>query len=266
MDHQNGNKPEADWFSQLLAGNHDINEFVIDALVKTDLSGKILDANIAYQQMLGYSIEELRQMTIHDITPAKWKYITSETPMNYLLDSGYSPLIEKEYRRKDDTIIPVEVRVIVRHDEDKEPIGFWSIIRDITERKQIEAQLGRYKNLLDECQQIASIGSWEYDLIAKEFIWTDQMFTLFGYKPQEFTPTLHHVIERIHPEDQEAVVAYWEKSLAAQNFPANEFRIITNTGQVRWMCAMGRVLYDVVGHVECIIGTLQDFTSRKKQE
>ena len=266
MDHPNGKKSEADGFSQLLSGNHDIHDYAIDALVKTDLSGNILDANIAYQEMLGYSIEELRQMTIHDITPAKWKHITSEGSMNYLLDTGYSPLIEKEYRRKDGKIVPVEIRVIVRNNEDNDPVGFWTIIRDITKKKQTEELLERYKNLLDECQQIASIGSWEYDLITKEFIWTDQMYILFGYKPQEFTPTWDHITERIHPEDLEKVLDHWEKILEENYFPAIEFRIITKAGQVRWMRSMGQILYDMVGNVEYIIGTLQDFTSIKKQE
>ena len=261
MENQNGKKPGADWFSKLFAGTLDINEYEIDALVKTDLAGKILDANIVYKEMLGYSIEELREMTIHDITPVKWKYITAETPMNFLLETGYSPPIEKEYRRKDGKTIPVEVQVIVRHNEDNDPIGFWSIIRDITERKQKEKRLERYKNLLEESQQIANIGSWEYDLITKALIWTDQMFILFGYQPKEFTPTWDYVTERIHPADSKTVLDHWKKILEEKDFPAFEFRIITHAGQVRWMRAMGRVFFDIVGNVECIIGTLQDFTS-----
>ena len=88
--------------------------------------------------MLGYSIEELRGLTFNEITPPEWHEIEAEM-IGMLLETGHTPLWEKEFRRKDGGIFPSELRANLMRDEEGRPTGAWAFIRDITERKKAEA-------------------------------------------------------------------------------------------------------------------------------
>ncbi len=106
--------------------------------------------------MLGYDFEELSALTYTDLTPHKWHARTAEIHQTQVFARGYSDIFEKEYRRKDGTVFPVEVRVFLLRDDAGKPSGTWAIVRDITERKRAEEEL-LLKNALLSAQQEVSI-------------------------------------------------------------------------------------------------------------
>ena len=114
---------------------------MMEAFVNTDMSGRILETNRAFQALLGYSEEELKQLYYTDLTPQNWHVFESEIVKNQIIPRGYSDVYEKEYRKKDGTIFPVELRTFLLRDPSGQPIGMWAIIRDLTERKRAEGAL-----------------------------------------------------------------------------------------------------------------------------
>jgi PAS domain S-box-containing protein len=60
--------------------------------------------------MLGYSDLELSALTYSDITPPKWDAAESQIVLGQIVKRGYSDIYEKEYIRKDGSIVPVELR------------------------------------------------------------------------------------------------------------------------------------------------------------
>ena len=116
-------------------------ESMMDAYVSVDMAGRILETNRSYQTMLGYSEAELKSLTYLDLTPGKWHATESRIVKEQVIPLGYSFAYEKEYRRKDGTIFPVELRTFLLQDDSGQPSGMWAIIRDITERKRVEEQL-----------------------------------------------------------------------------------------------------------------------------
>jgi len=122
-----------------------------DACVRAGLDGTIREFNDAYAQMLGYTSGELKTMNLADITPDKWHAAEAAIIENQVLQNGSSDLYEKEYRRKDGTVFPVELRVILLRDQDGKPSGIWAIVRDITERRQMEKDR---EMLIVELQQV----------------------------------------------------------------------------------------------------------------
>ena len=109
-----------------------------DGCVRTDLDGTIREYNEAFGQMLGYISGELNKMNLADITPDKWHGADAEMIEKQVLQKGFSDLCEKEYRRKDGTVFPVELRIVLLRDNDGKPSGLWAVVRDITERRQME--------------------------------------------------------------------------------------------------------------------------------
>lgn len=88
------------------------------AIVINTLSGETLEANDAYRQKTGYSLEELRRLKYQDITPGKW-HESEARLFEQVSARGYSDVYEKEYQCKDGTTVRVENQAwLMDHDAD----------------------------------------------------------------------------------------------------------------------------------------------------
>jgi two-component system, cell cycle sensor histidine kinase and response regulator CckA len=65
---------------------------------------------------------------------------------------------EKEYRRKDGTIFPAELRTFLLRDDAGQPVGMWAIVRDITERRHAEQERAKLESQLIQAQKMESVG------------------------------------------------------------------------------------------------------------
>ena len=114
----------------------------------TDLHGRFLATNAAYQHMLGYTDEEFLTLTFLDIThedhrEANWALITE------LLEGTRQQFqIEKRYRRKDGHLIWVNNNVSLVPGSERTPRFIMAIVEDITERKSLEQELQHERDRL----------------------------------------------------------------------------------------------------------------------
>ena len=108
-----------------------------------DLNGRFLATNSAYQKMLGYTGEELRKLTFLDLTredyrESNWSFITE------LLEGKRKQFqIEKQYWRKDGSLIWVSNNVSLVPGSESMPRFIMALSEEITERKQTEEALRR---------------------------------------------------------------------------------------------------------------------------
>jgi PAS domain S-box-containing protein len=117
-----------------------LHQTMRDAFVQMDMNGCIVDFNHAFQQMLGYDQLTLLSMKDADLTPPEWRGTVADIISEQVLPHGQSEVFEKEYIRLDGTHFPAEIRTFLMTDDGGNPIGMWSIVRDITQRKQIELE------------------------------------------------------------------------------------------------------------------------------
>ncbi len=116
-------------------------ESMTDAMVKVDMTGRIIDSNPAYQELTGYSAAELANLTYQELTPPRWHDLEARLIAGQILPTGSSEPYQKEYRRKDGTLVPIELRTFLLRDDQGQPAAMWAIIRDISERKQAEERM-----------------------------------------------------------------------------------------------------------------------------
>ena len=128
-----GSEPETPY--QQLCAN------MMDAFGAADMEGRVTDANQPFIDLIGYNKEELLELSIFDLTPSKWHGFEKRIIDEQVLVRGYSDVFEKEYRRKDGSIVPVELRVVLARDPNGHPIGMWAIVRDISVRLAREGAL-----------------------------------------------------------------------------------------------------------------------------
>ena len=127
-----------------------LHESMIDAYVMTDMSGRLLEFNHTYREMLGYSADELHRLTYVDLTPEKWHEFEAWIIDEQVIPHGYSQVYEKEHIRKDGTVFPVELKTFLLRDKNDQPEAMWAIVRDITERKQVEAERAQAEALIQQ--------------------------------------------------------------------------------------------------------------------
>jgi PAS domain S-box-containing protein len=112
-----------------------------DGYVCVAIDGKILEFNESYRAMLGYEKNELLVLTYQDLTPAKWHTFEADIVSDQVLRKGHSEMYCKEYKRKDGTIIPIELSTMLVRDDEGNPQFMWAIVRNLLERKSFKDSL-----------------------------------------------------------------------------------------------------------------------------
>lgn len=120
---------------------HSFFESSRDGYSMVDMRGFIIETNVAFKQMLGFTDAELFLKTYLDITPEKWRAAEKKIIDEQVRVRGFSEVYEKECIRKDGSIFPVNLRTYLMRDKDGNPVGMWSFIRDISESKKMEEDL-----------------------------------------------------------------------------------------------------------------------------
>jgi len=235
----------------------------LDGIVSVDLEGKIIDFNIAYQKMLGYSNEELKSKSFWEFTPLKWREGETEI-LKKVMEHGFSGIYEKEYVRKNGEIFPVEVSAYLSQDPNSKPDGMWGFVRDITERKKAEETLRENYTLLNAVGQMANVGGWEVDAATRAVKWTEQTYRIHEV-PVEYEPTQEEAINFFHPEDRSKLANAIDRALEFGEPYDLEVRFITAKGQMLWTHSVC-FPQTIEGKTTKLIGTFQDITESKNAE
>lgn len=236
-----------------------------DAYVYVGMDGGILECNGAYERLTGYTLEELKKRTYEDITPEKWHQAERRIVEERVLKEGASGVYEKEYRRKDGSLVPVELLAVLDRDAAGGPAGMWAIVRDLTERKRAEERMVESERRLSFALETSNIGAWDMDLREHTAFRSIEHDRIFGY--EELLPewTYETFIGHVLPEDREGVDAKFKAAIEARTEWDFECRIRRKDGEVRWIWAKGRHQQDG-GRAFRMAGIVQDITERKRAE
>ena len=134
------------------------------------------------------------------------------------------------------------------------------------ERKQIDIELKTNEMRLTEAQHIASLGSWETDLLTNEVRWSDEYFRIFGLQPEACTASFETYLSHVHPDDRSLVDNKIETGHRDHLFPSYAHRIIRPDGTVRTIQMNAKPVIDETGRLVRIFGTAQDITERRQVE
>ncbi|MBM9614910.1 PAS domain S-box protein [Desulfobulbus rhabdoformis] len=131
---------------------------MMDAFVVTDLKGRIRECNQAYADMVGLSPEAVKGRIARDFTPEKWQQYEYEHVRKQLMHGGCSELYEKEYRHQDGHTFPVELRTYLLVNNEGQPEGMSAVVRDIRQRKQVQAEREKLRDHLNLAKKLESVG------------------------------------------------------------------------------------------------------------
>ncbi len=127
-------------------------------------------------------------------------------------------------------------------------------------------ELEKTKAVLEEAQHIAKIGSWDLDFLKNTLSWSDEIYRLFGQKPQEFAATYDAFIETIHPDDRKMVNTAYTESLKNKTPYNIVHRLQLKDRSIKYVSEWCETYYDASGLAIRSIGTVQDITQQKRTE
>ncbi|MDD3343006.1 MAG: EAL domain-containing protein [Sulfurospirillaceae bacterium] len=188
------------------------------------LDSSIFYANKAACDSLGYSFDELTQLSVIHIDPnftvPIWdkhsKKLYEEKELHF----------ETRHIKKDGTVFPVEIFAKILNFNGKVYNIAFSI--DMTETKKAQESLKQSEKLLRESQTVANIGSWEYNFQTQKFIFSDQAYHILGLNKKEVALTKAPLMNCVHPEDADDVSNAFNLSLQTKEPFESIYRIIND--------------------------------------
>jgi PAS domain S-box-containing protein len=134
------------------------------------------------------------------------------------------------------------------------------------ERRRAEEELRESEAGLALAQRIARLGNWELDLKTRHLRWSDEIYRIFGFSPNEFVATSELFFKSVHPEDREFVRKSVDQALSEGRPYSIDHRICLPNGSERVVHEQAEVLQNEAGKPIRLVGIVQDVTERKQVE
>jgi PAS domain S-box-containing protein len=237
-------------------------EASLDPLVTISAQGKITDVNNATEDVTGYSRSQLIGSDFAD-------YFTEPEKARIGYKNVFTEGLVKDYplaiRHKSGKVTDVLYNASVYRDTNGTIQGVFASARDVTERKKIDDAVHqsevKFRTVADFTYD------WEYWIGPDgNFIYVSPSCKRFtGYNPDDFIKDPKLISNIIHPDDIERVGSHFE-TVTKDEAHEFDFRIITPTGQTRWIAHACQPVFDDKGKWIGRRSSNRDITPRKVVE
>ena len=245
-----------------------LQESCPDAIIATDVEGRVVLFNPSAEELSGYSAGEIIGQPVERLFPDRE---TARAVMRAMRADprGRVRNLETKLRRKDGREVPVLLSAAILRDADGRELGAVGFSKDLTERLSAEQRLReaevRYRTLVEQLPAITYVVEFRAEGNRTVYI-SPQVEALLGFTPEEWLSDPELWIRRLHPEDRERVLAEVERHDALGEPLDLEYRMIARDGRVVWFHNRSVILRDEAGRPQYAQGILFDITTLKRTE
>ena len=236
-----------------------------DAIIGTDLRGRIASWNIGAERIYGYTAADVIGRPVSILAPPG---MVDELPgiLEQVRRGERVEPYETLRRAQDGRLVDVSLSVSPIYDGEGRIIGASKVARDITDRKAAEQALRTSEARLSMALEAGSMGVWEWDTRSGRVVWSPQIEIMHGIEPGTFGGTFEDFERHIHPDDRHRVVADLRKAVDSRAGYSAEYRVKRPNENILWVEARGRLIPDQRGEPVRMIGVCMDVTARKTVE
>ncbi|HSL31705.1 MAG TPA: PAS domain S-box protein [Anaerolineales bacterium] len=238
-------------------------------IVESSLEGRYINVNEEFCRLLGYEKKELLRQGIKDFTHEDDYAL--DVRLHEQLVAGQIPFyrLEKRYVRKQGDEVWVELTRSLVRDAKGKPLYTVGVVLDISDRKDVERVLRESVERLRLATESARMFTWEWDFQKQLYRMDDNFEKVIGFSagllPQNQAET---VFELSPAEDRQAITEAVQTAIERRSdLHSLQYRIIhPENGQVVWLEANGKVVFNEEGNAVRMFGVAQNITENKKAE
>ncbi|NJD34176.1 MAG: PAS domain S-box protein [Betaproteobacteria bacterium] len=232
----------------------------------TDMAGRYVEFNDAFRRICGYPAEELKALDYWTLTPKKYAEQEAQQ-LESLERSGHYGPYEKEYRRKDGSLVPLRLNGMIVTDR-KGQRYIWSIVEDISESRQLEKAMAESEQRMELALAGADLGLWDFDVPSGQFTYNPRLLAMVGLAPGELAVNAANFVSLLHADDAPRFLSDFYAQLRGETpILEAEYRFRHKDGHWIWILTRGKVVErDDRGRALRMTGTNLDVTARKEAE
>jgi len=135
--------------------------------------------------------------------------------------------------------------------------------------KELEKEKKKFletQNNFNLGQKISNLGIWTLDYKTEKLEWTDGIHFIFETNHNTFGASYEAFMEFVHPDDRKLLEETYRASVKNKTDYFLEHRIITTSGETKYVEERCQNIFDTNGHILKSVGTVLDTTARKKVE
>ena len=231
-------------------------------IMLTDHNLRFLATNRALQTMIGFTAQELQNLSPVDLVAEEEREPTRRRLDELRTGERTNYEVVTRYRRKDGASIWVNTFVsTIPGGENSTPIYIATAI-DISDRHKAESDLRRITTYLAEAEKLSHTGCWARNTKTGELFWSQEEWRIFGLHPETTQLSYQVYLDLVHPEDRAALE---EDSLrAVRNKEPYDvlFRAVLRDGTIKHLHTVGKPQIEASGAMVEYIGVTMDETER----
>jgi len=276
------------WRTRLLANKQQfrqIIDLVPSIILVRDAQGRLLIVNEATAHAFDKPIKELLGNTVSSLSNSAELINISPEIVQDIIQQGKTQYIkELPYKNKQNETRIAELTRMPFYFSGKEVDSILTVATDISESKMAEQKLIHYKSELEQLvkqrtlqlseseerlkisQQIARVGTWDWDITNNNVIWSEELFDLLEEDPQHCKPSFESLLKKVHSEDRDDVKQQITHALENNLSYRIEYRLTTPNSNTRYVCEKGRIDRNDQRQPIRLIGVIVDITEQKKLE
>ncbi|WP_374601334.1 PAS domain S-box protein [Arenimonas sp.] len=246
---------------QSLVMNRLVLENSLDVICVLDANGRFTQVSTASESVWGYAPGELVGRAHFDLAHPDDRAHTLREGAAVLAGR---PTVDFRNRvvRKDGRVVAMQWSAVWSARDRM----MFAIARDVTEATRQSEALHQAKAALQLAQTVARMGAWEFDIIANQLYWSDEVYRLFQVAPEEFEGTFEAFAARVHPDDLDLLQQAQARTLAGKGDLDVEHRIVLPDGSLGYVHERAQLLRDDQGRPWKLAGSVQDITGRKRAQ